>query len=37
VFVKARSGELLARIDAIFGESEMPECRATIRRIADNG
>ena len=37
VFVKARSGELLARIDAAFGADQMPECRECIKRIIANG
>jgi FtsH-binding integral membrane protein len=37
VYVRSKAGELLARIDQIFGQDSMPECQDCVRRLANNG
>jgi len=37
VMVRARSGELLALLNELFGAGNAPLCEATVRRISDNG
>ena len=36
IYVKTKSDEIIAKINEIFGQDNMPTCEAFIRRVANN-
>ena len=37
VYMKSKSEELIAKLNEVFGNGNMPNCEAFIRRLANNG